>query len=193
MYNDSNINVNSNRTVELFREIVLSGIKIPSHIFGMQVKDGFEDYIYLMKASGVNTVRVGIESGSIRERKSMNKPNFDNDLSIEMVAELSKNQIMTWVQFIFCYPDQTVDGRKNTIDLILKMNKIGNPKYIKHFWYQFVVHHGTEDIFKRKYNVQKITPKTWSNEIYDVLKIYKLYTEYKNIVPANCIIKVDEI
>jgi radical SAM superfamily enzyme YgiQ (UPF0313 family) len=193
MYNDSNINVNPKRTTELFKAIAAFGIGVPAHVFGMQVKEGFEDYIYLMKASGVNVVRLGIESGSPRERKSMNKPKFDNRLAVKMVAELSKNQITTWAQFIFCYPDQTDEDRQQTLELMRQMNEAGDPSYIKHFWFQFVVHHGTEELFRKLYNVNKITPKTWTNELYDRQIIRNIYQQYKEIVPQNCTIEVDEI
>ena len=193
MYNDSNINVNSTRTVALFKEIVACKIDTPAHVFGLQVKEGFKEYLYLMKASGVTIVRLGIESGSLRERKSMNKPHFENSLAVKMVEELSKNKITTWVQFIFCYPDQTEEDRKETVDLMKQMNKAGDPEYIKHFWYQFVVHHGTEKLFQEKYNVFKISPKTWTNELYTRKAIHHLSIKYKEIVPSNCRVEVDEL
>ena len=193
MINDSNLNVNTKRTVELFSRLSQECNGAPIHIFGTQVKKGFEQYIPLMAEAGVREVRLGIESGSPRERKSMNKPIFDNKLVIEMVKELTAHRITTWTQFIFCYPDQTEEDRQQTLDLMNQINHNCNPNYIKHFWYQFVVHHGSEQFFKTHYGVKSISPNTWFNNSYNPEVIKKLGQKYQKLIPSNCQLFVDFI
>jgi len=185
MYNDSNINVNSKRTEELFNELSKLKNKPFGHIFGLQIKEGFTDYIDKMAAAGIKEVRIGLESGSQRERKNMNKPRFTNDLAVDFIKELTKYKIVTWVQFIFCFPDQTEEDRKKTLNLMNRINQECNTKYIKHFWYKFVVHHGTEDFFVKQYGVHSISPQNWENRLYNSKKVKRLKEKYSKLIPQN--------
>lgn len=185
MYNDSNINVSSKRTEELFAELSKLENKPDGHVFGMLVKKGFERYISKMAESGVKEARLGLESGSLRERTSMNKPHFSNDLVVEFAKELTSNKIMTWAQFIFCYPDQTDEDRQETLDLMKMINDECDPRFVKHFWYKFVVHHGTEKFFKGKYGVKSLSPQTWENALYNPEKIKKIEEKYSKLIPKN--------
>jgi len=158
IYNDSNININPQRTEYFFTELAKLKKPPPGHVFGLEVKKGFERYISKMAEAGVKIVRVGIESGTIRERNSMNKKFFDNDLVIAFIKELSDHKITTWAQYIFCYPDQTEEDRQETLALMSRINSSCSSAFIKHFWYRFVVHHGSEELFQKKYGVISHSP-----------------------------------
>ena len=185
MYNDSNINVSTNRTERLF--IKIAELKNPPRglIFGLEIKKDFKRYISKMAEAGIKKVRIGIESGSIRERKSMNKPFFDNETVIELVKELTVHKISTVAQFIFCYPDQTEIDRQETVKLINRMNDSCDADYIKHLWYKFVVHNGVEKLFKEKYGVIASSPQDWKNPLYSTGKIEKIAEKYCQYIPAN--------
>lgn len=185
MYNDSNINVNTNRTECLFTE--LAKLKDPprGHIFGLEVKKDFKRYVSNMAASGVREVRIGIESGALRERISMNKPYFSNEMVIELVKELTDHRILTLNQFIFCYPDQKENDRRQTVKLMHKINELCDANYVKHFWYKFVVHQGTEDFFLKKYGVVTLSPQNWKNSLYNPKKIIKIKEKYDRKIPGN--------
>jgi len=185
MYNDSNINVNSNRTKELFYKISKNCPRRKSHVFGMEVKN-CEPYIENMAKCGVNEIRIGIESGSIRERNSMNKPKFTNEDVINIINMTTRYKIKIWAQFIFCYPDQTENDRFQTLELMHKINKF-NPQLVKICWFRFLVHYGTENLFKNKYNlIFKGARINWENEFYNPKKVTEIYSRYKKLVPANC-------
>jgi len=188
MYNDSNINVNAARTTELFQRIKEIDRPIPSHVFGMQVVKGYEAYIPLMAATGVNEVRLGLESGSRRERDSMVKPAFDNEDVIRMVTLLSEYGITTWCQFIFSYPDQTDEDRDKTLSLMHQLNSAADQNLIKHFWFKFVVHHGTEEFFHSQYGVDATSPRTWTNQLYAPQRIATLKSQYETHIPSNAMI-----
>lgn len=185
MYNDSIINVSAKRTERLFTELSKLKLKPPGHIFGMQIREGFKTYISKMAEAGVREARVGIESGSIHERTSMNKPEISNDLIAEFIKELTANKILTWAQFIFCYPDQTEKDRKETLDLMNRINDECDASYVKHFWYKFVVHHGRESFFRKEYGVIAHSPQNWKNVFYNPKKIKKLEKKYSKLIPEN--------
>jgi len=185
MYNDSNINVNTKRTKELFSRISELNLQFPSHVFGMEVDRNCSEYIPEMFSSGVRELRIGVESGSRRERDSMGKPKFSNDDVIETFKVTTGNKIKTWAQFIFCYPDQTEDDRKQTLDLMLRLNRECDRKYIKILWFKFVVHHGVEKFFSDRYGVEVSSPANWKNDLYTSDKIKKIKGKYAKIVPSN--------
>ena len=191
MINDSNLNVNPKRTKELFSHLALLDNRIPIHVFGMQVTEGSEEYVLLMAKSGVTEVRLGIESGSLRERVSMNKPHFTNELAVELVKQLTSHRVEAIAQFIFCYPDQTEDDRQETLSLMQRLNRECDSNYVQHRWLQFVVHHGTEEFFKSIYGVETTTPNTWENRLYDPRSISRIGRRYESIVPDNCRLFVD--
>jgi radical SAM superfamily enzyme YgiQ (UPF0313 family) len=188
MYNDSNINVNPKRTEKLFSKLSKTGRRPFGHIFGMQIKAGYNRYISKMAEAGVREVRLGIESGSVRERRSMNKIEFSNNLAISFIKHLSFNKILAIIQFIFCYPDQTEKDRRDTLDLIDKINNECDTDYIKHVFNKFVVHIGTEKYFKKEYGVTTISPQHWENSFYTPNRIKSRAEKFKKVLPKNSIV-----
>ena len=192
MLNDPNINVNSGRTKDLFSQLALFNT-VPMHVYGMQVKAGFEEYIHLMAKSGVTQVRLGIESGSLRERVSMNKPHFTNELALELVKQLTGHRIEAIAQFIFCYPDQTEGDRQETLSLMQRLNEECDSNYVQHRWLQFVVHRGAEELFERNYGVTTTSPNTWENTLYNPREISRIGRRYERTIPQNCRLAVDYV
>lgn len=190
MFNDSNINVSRKHVTELFETIALSGGTAPSHVFGMEVSPHHDEYIPLMAKAGVFETRLGLESGSYRERGEMEKANFSNDLLVEVVKNLTDHKITTWVQQIFCFPSQTAEDREESLALMHRLNRECDPQYIKQFWYRFVVHTGRESYFEENFGVERGRLQTWSNDVYTAEVIDKLGREYKERVPDNCLMFV---
>lgn len=185
MYTDSNINVLPTRTRDLFRAVADEGPRgVPGHVFGLQVKPGFEAYVGEMARAGVKEVRLGIESGSPRERAAMNKPRFDNDTAVRLVEALGAVGITTWAQFIFCWPDQTDVDRAASVELMQRMNAAA-PGKVRNFWYQFVVHRGTESWFAENHGVEATTVGRWRNAMYDRATVLRLWDEWKPRAPRN--------
>lgn len=185
MFNDSNLNADEARITELFRRLGSLGPLPRSHVFGLQVRPGFADYVPLMARAGVREVRLGIESGSARERTSMQKPAFDNDRVVDMVRELTRHGIVTWTQFIFGYPDQDEGDRAETLALMERLNEVCGAPLVRHFWFRFMVHHGTEDLFARRYGVRATSPSRWENERYTPETLEGLAEAWRPRLPAN--------
>ncbi len=120
----------------------------------------------------------------------MEKANFSNDLLVEFVKNLTAHKITTWVQQIFCFPSQTAEDREESLGLMHRLNRECDPRYIKQFWYRFVVHTGRESYFEENFGVERGRLQTWKNEMYTAEVIDKLGREYKERVPDNCIMFV---
>ena len=184
-FNDSNINVNQKRTEELFVELSKLKNKPKITVFGLQIRKGFKKYISKMPEAGVKEAFVGLESGSLRERKSMNKPHWSNDLALEFIKELTSNKILTWCQFIFCYPDQTEKDRQETLDLMKRINNECDSAFVQFQWFKFVVHLGLEEFFKERYGVTSFSPQNWENVLYNPEKVKQLEEKYSKLIPGN--------
>lgn len=186
MFNDSNINVSHEHAERLFRGVTDLGLRHPSHVFGMEVSPRHDEYIPWMARSGVFEARLGLESGSFDERAAMEKANFSNDLLVEMVANLTRHRITTWIQQIFCFPSQTDAQREESLELMHRLNREADPDYIKQFWYRFVVHTGREKYFEDRFGVKQGHMQAWENELYTPERIDQLGREYRERVPQNC-------
>lgn len=189
MFNDSNLNINAKRTEKLFTELAKLDKKPFGHVFGMEIEKHFGRYISKMAEAGVREARLGIESGAPRERDSMNKHRFSNQLVKDFIKELTDNKIMAIVQFIFCYPDQTEKDREETLALVNQVNETCDMNYVKHVFNTFVVHHGTEEFFRKQFGVICRTPSDWHNSLYNPGKIKKLREAYAQLLPENA--KID--
>jgi radical SAM superfamily enzyme YgiQ (UPF0313 family) len=179
------VNVNAQRTGELFEALSKIGRLPDTEIFGMQIKPNYDRYIPAMAKAGIKMVRLGIESGSLRERASMNKPGFDNELAVALVKALTAHRIRVMTQFIFCYPDQTDEDRQQTLDLIAAFNREGDPAFLEHNWYRFVVYIGKEKYFAEKHGVSSSSPLHWQNQLYTPEKVEALAKEWSQKMPTN--------
>jgi radical SAM superfamily enzyme YgiQ (UPF0313 family) len=185
MLNDSNLNANPKRTKALFSAISKVIGRRYIHAFGFEVSSKFNMYANEFARCNFSEARIGIESGSLKVRKAMNKPNFTNKDVREMIKKMTAAGTTVWAQFIFCYPDETNQDREETLAL---MHAIANenPKgKVKIYWFRFVVHHGTEDFFKEKYGVVCTTIRDWHNKDYNPKRIAHIAKRLKPRLPAG--------
>jgi radical SAM superfamily enzyme YgiQ (UPF0313 family) len=185
MLNDSNTNVNTKRTKELFKNIGMVIGKRTIHGFGFEVNKRYKEYINEYAKCNFVEARIGVESGSQEVRDEMNKVKFSNEDVKEMVKDLTSTGTNVWVQFILCYPSETDDDRKKTIELMHELHRI-NPSKVKMFWFRFIVHHGTEFIFKKRYGVT--TPngiRDWVSPNYNPGKIQQIAAQLKCKLPPS--------
>ena len=166
IFNDSNLNVNVKRTKELFNRVseVIGDRSI--HAFGMQVDTRFNEYLDEYARCKFDELRLGIESGSLKLRQEMGKPFFSNLAAREMIKNMTSCGTKVWVQFIFCYPSETNEDREETLHLMEEIVKENPLEKIEIYWYRFVVHHGTEQLFQDQYGVVTRTIMDWENKIY---------------------------
>jgi radical SAM superfamily enzyme YgiQ (UPF0313 family) len=185
IFNDSNLNVNVKRTKKLFSRVgeVIGDRCI--HTFGMQVDTRFNEYMDEYSRCNFDEVRLGIESGSLKLRKEMGKPFFTNEAAREMIKNMTSCGTKVWVQFIFCYPSETDEDREETLHLMKEIAKENPTEKIEIYWYRFVVHHGTEQLFKDQYGVFTRTIMDWSNEIYSPKVVEQIANTIKPRLPLS--------
>jgi len=100
----------------------------------------------LMKKSGCNAVFIGIETGSPRMQKLVNK-NLDLEKAWKIARQVSQAGIQTKLAFIFGFPDETEDDLKQTLSFIMRAIRFGSEIIILN---HFVMLSGTE--YYEKYN-----------------------------------------
>jgi radical SAM superfamily enzyme YgiQ (UPF0313 family) len=84
---------------------------------------------YLKKAN-IRTIAFGLESGSLELRKKLHRPYYENEQFIEFCNKLRENNITTMAFVMYCYPFETKETYKATIDCLLK-SKIN---YVSYTW-----------------------------------------------------------
>lgn len=82
-----------------------------------------EELIILLKESGCNKIFMGIETGSPRMQKVINK-NLKLDKTLEVIFLLKKYKIDGIFSFIYGFPDESMDDLSLTLNLILKLLKL---------------------------------------------------------------------
>lgn len=187
LYTDSNLNVYTKRTAELFDRLSTIENMPTGHAFGVQVRKQHREYIDKFAAAGIDELRIGLESGSRDERKIMRKPHFVNDLIVEFIRNANDHGITVWAQFIFCYPAQTREHRQATLDLMNRLNDECDPEKIKFFWYKFIVHQGTEDYYESRHRVtiDPVSRQRWWNDLHNPDTVAEEFERVKPLIPTN--------
>ena len=124
---DDNFTLNSNRVIEISKEILRRKLDIVWWAFS-RVDEllGHEDMVEWMAKSGCRMLFLGIESVSKKILSEYNKGITAND-SIRAVELLRKYNIDTWGSFIIGALDETKDMIMNTV----KFAKLLNPRNIQ--------------------------------------------------------------
>ncbi len=103
------------------------------------------DEIIKLKNSGCSELFMGIESGSPKILKSLNKTS-NIDLILKNLTSVLKGGIALKVYFIYGFPNETKEDMDLTYNLALKLSKVAK-KYNVNFRtsvFQFRPYHGTE-------------------------------------------------
>jgi anaerobic magnesium-protoporphyrin IX monomethyl ester cyclase len=104
-----------------------------------------QEYLSELRKSGCIELFIGIESGSSRILKSMNKTT-DINLIRETISKLFKAKINVKGYFIFGFPGETKHDAEKTYNLALELNKlsINFAAKFRTSVFQFRTYHGTE-------------------------------------------------
>ncbi|MCL2389356.1 MAG: radical SAM protein [Elusimicrobia bacterium] len=86
------------------------------------------DIVNMMKAAGIHYVMFGLESGCPEVRKRLKRPYYENAQVIKFARELREHKIMTEVYAMYCYPFETRQSYKQTIEC-LKQIKADTVRY----------------------------------------------------------------
>ncbi len=111
------------------------------------------DLIDIMTAAGMNTLFVGIESGSPQMQKKIRK-NLKLDDVYEKLSYISAKGVRITASFIFGFPDETEEEFSQTIALMVRLSKIPNIHLQHHLCTLFS---GTELTQKYQQYVERAT------------------------------------
>ena len=80
------------------------------------------EYIDLFKRAGINWLALGIEAGNQTVRQEVSKGSFQ-EVNIRSVCEKVRSQGMNVISnYIFGFPDDTMDTMRETLELALELN-----------------------------------------------------------------------
>ncbi len=81
-----------------------------------------ERYLELFKKAGINWLAVGIEAGNREVRREVSKGTFELDDVSSVVKLMRKYSIGVAANYIFGFPEDTVETMRQTLDLALELN-----------------------------------------------------------------------
>lgn len=90
-----------------------------------------EETIVSMAENGMRSVYLGIETGSERMQKLINK-NLKIDKIIETIDIFIKNKVNVTASFMFGFPEETQEDLEKTLQLVLKLYRMGVQKFQFH-------------------------------------------------------------
>ena len=120
MIEDDNFLADKKRAHKIFDRLIEHGIEIEMFIAGARVDSADESLYKKMAKSGVKFLSFGIESGN---QEILNYYNKNVTISqIKKAVKLAvENDIITWGNFIFGAPIETIDQMKETLDFSLSL------------------------------------------------------------------------
>ena len=122
-FSDSALN-GSLKTVYEFSELLLeNNIKIMWGGFAIVRKEMTPEALNLMAKAGCVFLTYGIESGSEKVRKHMNKIRFTNELATKVLKDTHNAGIKAFVDFMFGYPTETEEDFQMSLDFLLHNHK----------------------------------------------------------------------
>jgi len=121
-WREDNFFIDKKRVKEIAERIIREKINIRWHADCRvdYVYNYTQDFIDLLKRSGCHTLTLGVESGSNKILKSINK-GITQEQVIKVKEKLTKNKIYQDYHFMMGFPDETDEDIKQTIDLIYKL------------------------------------------------------------------------
>jgi len=120
---DDNFVINRSRAIKIAELIRERGMKIQ---FSIDSRIDFFDYEFFkkMKKGGLCEVRVGCESGSNRILKDVIQKGITKEQTIKAIGVARDLNLKLLLSFVIGWPTETVSERQDTINLVLKLQKI---------------------------------------------------------------------
>ena len=123
VFEHDNLTVSREKVLELSRAIRQEGLDIRWRC-SSRIDCLDEELVEEMAASGCDRVYLGIESGSPRIQKLIQK-GLDLSRAVETVQQISKAGMRVTANFIIGFPQETMQDLRQTIDLLLKLKFAG--------------------------------------------------------------------
>jgi len=109
-----------------FYEPILENIINENYSFNMwtysRVDTVRKDYLELFKKAGVNWLALGVEAGNQNVRQEVSKGSFKEVNIREICNTVQNNDIKIISNYIFGFPEDTMETMQQTLDLALELN-----------------------------------------------------------------------
>ena len=130
---DDNFVVDRSRALEFGRLIKEKKLKIK---YSIDARVDYFDYVFLkeLKDSGLCELRVGCESGSDRILREVIRKGITVEQTIKAVEVAKSLDLKLMLSFVIGWPTETITERQETVDLILKLQKIYNKAAFYPLW-----------------------------------------------------------
>ncbi|CAN2039217.1 anaerobic magnesium-protoporphyrin IX monomethyl ester cyclase [Candidatus Magnetomoraceae bacterium gMMP-15] len=127
-FSDDTFTLNKKRVIEICKKILEKNLKI-SWIAISRVDNVDEEILYWMRKAGCIQISYGVESGSQKIRKILNKQ-ITNDQIKKAFSLTTKYGILARAYFIYGNPEETLKTIQESIDLILEIKPLSIIFYI---------------------------------------------------------------
>lgn len=130
---DDNFVVDKERALKFARLIREKGLKVK---FSVDSRIDYFDYDFFkeLKDSGLCELRVGCESGSNRVLKEVVQKGITAEQTVKAVEIAKSLDLKLILSFVIGWPTEAVAERQETIDLIMKLQKIHKKAAIYPLW-----------------------------------------------------------
>lgn len=154
---DDNFVVDRNRALEFVRLIKEKNLKIK---FSIDARVDYFNYDFLkeLKNGGLCELRVGCESGSNRVLREIIQKGITAEQTIKAVETAKSLDLKLMLSFVIGWPTETISERQETIDLILKLQKIYDNVAVYPLWI-YIPYPGT-NLFKKSIDFGFEAPQT---------------------------------
>ncbi len=153
IFNHDLFTANRERIVSFCNEMIERNIDV-KWTCSSRVDTIDEELILLMKKAGMEKIFFGIETGSPRMQRIINK-NIDVDKVVQLIRFTGKNRIFSTTSFIYGFPEETEDDIEYTLKLIINLAEYSHNFVITHL---LAIETGAE-MFERYKNELVFTTK----------------------------------
>ncbi|MDY6790618.1 MAG: radical SAM protein [Thermodesulfobacteriota bacterium] len=159
-FSDDTFTISKNRVIQICKKILQKKLKI-AWVAISRVNYVNDDIIYWMKKAGCIQISYGVESGSEKMRKFLNK-NISTDQIKTAFSITLKYGILARAYFIYGCPKESSESIQQTIELIREIKPLATIFYILDLFPGTTLY---ED-YKQKHNV---TDDIWLKRIEDIM------------------------
>lgn len=134
---DPNFSTDYKRMIEVAKLLIAKNSSVPI-MCNMRIIDMMnlneEDYL-LLKNAGFKKLFIGIESGSEKILKLLNKT-YTQEIAYDVCKKADDYGIMTYTNFMHCLPTESMEDSEKTLELSEKIAK--NMKYNRQFHHIYI-------------------------------------------------------
>jgi len=159
-FSDDTFTINKDRVIEICKKILERNLKI-TWVAISRVDCVSDEMLYWMRKAGCIQISYGVESGSEKIRRLLNK-NFKTDRIKEAFSLTTKYGILARAYFIYGSPGESWETIQETIDLIHEIKPLSVIFYILDIFPGTALYSD----FKRRY---KVTDDIWLDRIEDIM------------------------